>query len=90
MDIDDYRQMIDSLDEQIIDLLQHRVQIAHLISHIKREKDLPMMDKKREQEILAHILSYAQEKGLGTNFVQELFKKIIDYSRKQQETKHDQ
>lgn len=55
--LDDYRKEIDEIDEQIIMLLDQRFQKSFEVSEYKKEKDIKVEDKKREEEIMAKILN---------------------------------
>jgi chorismate mutase len=56
-DIGFYRNRIDELDEQILALLNERAQAAAEIGILKRQQGLPVLDSKREQDILARLTS---------------------------------
>jgi hypothetical protein len=42
MDISDWRQKIDELDEQIVQLISRRAEAARAIGDLKRQTDLPV------------------------------------------------
>lgn len=50
--LDKYRQQIDLLDEQIIELLEARFEITSQIGEYKREHQIPVLNEGREQQII--------------------------------------
>ena len=69
------REEINKIDVQIAILLKKRLSKVQSISKIKTSKHLQIEDKKREEEILSQ---------LETDFEKEIFKKILEESRKTQ------
>lgn len=54
---DDYRKMIDEIDDKFIGLFAERMEIAAKIAEFKKENSLPVMDIKREREKLKAVVS---------------------------------
>ncbi len=65
MNRDDYRKLIDSIDEQIVRLFSQRMDAAAGIAEFKRENGLPIVDLEREAEKLKAV-SDASPEGLKT------------------------
>ena len=55
MEIEDWRKQIDDLDEEIVVLISKRAAAAKAIGLAKRDKDLPVYEPKREQDVFAHV-----------------------------------
>lgn len=56
MNISEYREQIDQIDSQLIDLFCRRMDVAAGIAEYKRQNGLPVLDPKREQQkIIATI-----------------------------------
>lgn len=83
--IEKLRNEIDSIDNSIIELLSKRKNIVKKISEIKKQKNKPIIDEGREQEIIGRIKKIAKEKGLDENFIGSIYKVIINNSRNEQE-----
>ncbi|PYP85500.1 MAG: chorismate mutase [Blastocatellia bacterium AA13] len=81
MNIDDWRKEIDTIDEQLIDLLNRRSQCAIEIGHAKREVGLPIYSASREAEVIEHVL-VLNRGPLEEEAVRRLFERIIDESRR--------
>ncbi len=81
MDIDDWRDEIDAIDEQLVDLLNRRSQCAIEIGRIKRKLDLPVYSPARETEVINHVVKTSRG-PLDAGAVRRLFERIIDESRR--------
>ena len=67
------RNNIDKVDDQIFDLILKRLDYVEKIGNIKREMNLPVYDKSREQIIIERLTE-----KLITKINPEEIKKIID------------
>ena len=75
----DFRNKIDSIDEQILMLLKERFDIAKSIGHIKKQSKTPVIfDPIREKEILNNLKS---KKLLDDIIIDEIWKEILYLSR---------
>src|SRR6185436_512365 len=81
MDIDDWRDEIDRLDEQLVTLLNARSQCAIELGRIKRELGLAIYSPDREREVIAHV-TCINHGPLDRFAVRRLFERIIDESRR--------
>ena len=61
MDLKEYRQRIDEIDDGILRLFTERMELAAGIAAYKRENDLPVLDRRREQEKLQQIAEKSPE-----------------------------
>jgi chorismate mutase len=57
MEIEDWRRKIDELDEQLVALISKRAEAAKAIGLAKRDKQLPVYEPKREQDVFTHVKS---------------------------------
>lgn len=53
MKLNDYRNKIDQIDEQMKQLFIERMMIVKKISVLKKEENIPILDQKREEEMFA-------------------------------------
>ena len=75
----DFRNKIDSIDEQILMLLKERFDIAKSIGHIKKESKTPViLDSVREKELLDKLKS---KKLLDDIIIDEIWRVILYLSR---------
>jgi chorismate mutase len=81
MGIEELRNQIDSIDNQILLLLNERAKLVLKMGSLKKEKGIPIYDPSRENSILARIKG--RNKGPWDNeSLAKLFEKIIEESRK--------
>lgn len=80
LEIEDWRRRIDSLEDQLVALLNERAGYAAEIGKLKRAKGLPVLDAAREQEILQRV--GAKTMGpLSAQAVQNIFTVIMAEAR---------
>ena len=81
MDIDGWREQIDELDLQMLDLLNKRAAAALEIGKIKKVLNIPVYDPERERRIMTR-LTEANQGPLKPDGVRRVFERIIDESRR--------
>ncbi len=70
------RAEIDKLDDQIIDIFEHRMQIADQIGQYKKEHNVAIFQSKRWDSIIKKRLKMGFDKGLSNEFVTRVFRAI--------------
>jgi chorismate mutase len=80
------RDRIDEIDRRLLDLLNQRTSIVEQIGNIKRHLHLPIYEPKREDQVLANVLTHNQG-PLPPEAIQRLFERIIDEMRTLQKLK---
>jgi len=83
--IDKSRESINEIDEEILKLLSKRKDLVKEIGKLKNSLDIPIFDKKREEEILDKISQKAKKHGLNKEFTEEIFRAIFKNSRTSQQ-----
>lgn len=63
------REKITEIDNKIIKLLEQRFELCKRVGEIKRANRLPILDEKREQEILTGIEDAADNYGEETKAI---------------------
>jgi chorismate mutase len=86
MDISDWRQRIDELDEQIVRLISQRAEAAQAIGELKRTSDLPVYEPKREQAVFDHVRA-VNPGPLDDAEMLHVYERIIDVMRTLQKRK---
>lgn len=81
MDINYWRDEIDQIDQQLLELLNRRSQCAIEIGKIKHREGLPIYSPAREAEILEKVTK-SNQGPLQNDAVRRLFERIIDESRR--------
>ena len=87
-DLDFWREKIDSLNEQILALLNERAQCALAVGQIKRAAGLPLYAPDRETLILSRIRAL-NTGPLSHEAAQRIFRQIIDESLRLEEDHAD-
>jgi len=79
------RMNIDEYDNKIIEILGKRMQVAGQIGALKKEFNVAVLQNKRWNEILDKMTAQGADKGLGKDFIVDIFKAIHQESISQQE-----
>lgn len=85
MDLQQYRDKIDTIDSQLIQLLSQRFQIAADIAQYKIENNLEIHQEHREQVLISRIEHLCKDYNLHQEFDTELISLIMNESKKYQE-----
>lgn len=67
--LDQLRQQIDQLDEEVLQLLARRMQLAEQIAQYKKENNITILQAGRWQEIMERTLSRAGQLQLSKTFI---------------------
>ena len=76
MTIEDWRNEIDNVDNELLGLLNQRVQLATMIGRLKRAARLPMSDPDRERALLERV-RLVNAGPLDDQAVEVIFQQII-------------
>jgi chorismate mutase len=82
--IDELRNRIDVIDDQLVRLLNVRVACAVEVGRLKHAKGLPIYQPEREAQVLAAVRKSATELSgpLTAEAVVRIFERIIDEARR--------
>lgn len=83
MDLKEIRVEIDQVDQQIVELFQHRMKLAGEVAATKRESGKAIYDRQRELEKLEKLGSLADNE-FNRHSIEELFMQIMSISRRYQ------
>lgn len=72
-----YRNRIDALDDQIIDLLAERMSIIDEVAKVKCARDIPAVLEDRVEEVISRCASRAEEKGLDPELARRLYAVLV-------------
>lgn len=86
MEISDWRQKIDELDEQIVQLINRRAEAAKAIGKLKEKDTMPVYEPKREQKVFEHVRQ-VNPGPLSNTEVVDIYERIIDVMRAIQKPK---
>ena len=86
MEIADWRQKIDGLDEQIVRLINERAAAARAIGELKQKSGLPVYEPNREKDVFDHV-KRSNPGPLSDVEVVDIYERIIDVMRALQKHK---
>ncbi len=80
--IDYYREQIDYIDHDLVQLFNERFKYCILIGNEKKQLNTPIEDNNREIDIIQDLKRYSNFKGM----VETLWPEIMKYSKSLQST----
>ncbi len=84
MNLEGWRRHIDAIDDQLLKLLNKRVQIVLQIGQEKRARQLPIYAPERETQIIERVIA-SNSGPLDDQAVRRIFESILGESRRLQE-----
>jgi prephenate dehydrogenase len=85
--IEKWRAEIDTIDDELLRLLNRRARLATEIGLVKKREHAPLRDPGREDQVLARVCE-SSEGPLDEQAVKKIFKTIIDESRRIQSSEN--
>ena len=82
MDIDKLNEEMDSVDDQLLNLFERRMELAQEIGQQKKELSLPVADSERERKTLYRLCEKARSELSG--YVKVLFSSLFEIGRSRQ------
>ncbi len=80
--IEELRKEINDINEQLLALFIRRMHVSKEVAIYKKENALPILDRKREEEILQKVVDNTPDEL--KSFSLEYFKKLMDLSKEYQ------
>ena len=77
-ELDRIRERIDDVDRRLVALLSERAQLVEDVVHYKRAHHMAVVDRSREDRMLARIADVAKDAGLDPRVAQQVLRTIID------------
>ena len=84
MDLDNIRQEIDQIDDQIVMLLEERMHLVEGVVAYKKASSKPILDTKREDVIFEKVRSRVEDKRYQETIVatfSDILKRSRDYQK---------
>jgi chorismate mutase len=78
VDLDEIREKIDDVDRRLVALLVERARLVEEVVHYKRAHHMAVVDRAREDRMLARIADVAKDAGLDPRVAQQVLRTIID------------
>lgn len=86
MELAQLREQVDSIDEQLVDLLNRRALLSLEILREKQRLGLPIYDAEREQQVLLHVQHF-NHGPMDSAQLTLIFKQIIGACRTIEQTR---
>lgn len=79
-ELDEYRKQIDSIDKELIELFEKRMNIAIKVGEYKRKNNLPIFNGKREEEVIEKNVRNLNNSNYS-DITRRFFENIMELSR---------
>lgn len=77
-DLSQIRRQIDDVDRRLVALLAERARLVERVVVYKRRNHMAVVDRGREDEMLARIANVAKDEGLDPRVAQQVLRTVID------------
>lgn len=77
MDLNDARVEINSIDSEIVHLLEKRFNVVIEIGNYKKKNNIPVYDEKREQNVISNCVSYLEDEQYS-KYILDIYKQIMN------------
>ncbi|HVZ58833.1 MAG TPA: chorismate mutase [Patescibacteria group bacterium] len=84
-DIQKLRTKIDKIDQELLSLIEKRVDLVREIGKIKKELDLPVKDNMRENIIIEQLIEKIENSQIDPKAIEQIWKTIFATSYKIEE-----
>ena len=74
--LEKYREEINKIDKNLVDFLNKRAVVVMKIKKLKEDRDVPLYDAKREEELINNIIKYNKGPLYNDNIIQ-IFESIL-------------
>lgn len=82
--LEDVRELIDSVDREILMLLKQRSGLVEMVTAIKKENGIPAHQPTRFAVMVDQLQALAKDEGLDSELVAEIWDAIHESSKRQQ------
>ena len=86
LDLEEIRSRIDHIDRKLVELIEERLEIVKEVALYKKENNMKIFDRKREEEVLYKNLSNVKNEELK-HYIEIILKDIMDSSKEYQKFK---
>lgn len=84
MDLDELREEIRNIDQEIVEQIAQRTYVAESIAAVKREKGLPTTDESQEEAVMERAGENAEQFDVDANLVKAIFRLLIELNKVEQ------
>jgi chorismate mutase len=76
------RKMLDDITLMLVDLISLREEVAREVGLIKKSKDIPITNLKREAEVLKKAKAYAKKRGVNPLLAERIMRLLIEDAKR--------
>nr|WP_221621670.1 chorismate mutase [Halocatena pleomorpha] len=81
MTLEQLRDEIETIDQEIVELIAQRTYVAESIASVKRERGLPTTDESQEQQVMERAGENAARFDVDANLVKAIFRLLIEINK---------
>jgi chorismate mutase-like protein len=85
-----YREQIDALDVELIDVLKRRFDVIKAVGAFKAREGIEVVQSDRARFVIERAEKAAKDNGLNTDFVRKLYEKMIEIAHEMEHEIVDQ
>lgn len=82
--LSELRSQIDKIDDELLELLVRRMRVSRDIGQYKKEHNMPILQAKRYEDLLARRAEQAVQLGMDREFMRSVLQAIHEESIRQQ------
>ncbi|MFC6718385.1 chorismate mutase [Natrialbaceae archaeon GCM10025810] len=84
MSLDELRQEIQEIDQDIVELIARRTYVADTIAQVKDAQGLPTTDEEQEARVMERAGENADQFDVDANLVKAIFRLLIELNKVEQ------
>ena len=84
MSLDELREEIREVDQELVELIAQRTYVADTIAEVKDEQGLPTTDEEQEQAVMDRAGENAERFDVDSNLVKAIFRLLIELNKVEQ------
>jgi chorismate mutase len=87
-ELNDLREKIDILDEELLEIIEKRMELSRKVGEYKKSRKIPLFQKSRWDELLIRRIHAGIRKGLNEHFIRQIFDTIHSESISKQKMRN--
>lgn len=84
-DLQTYRDQIDELDTQLLELISKRLEVVQKVGEYKKQNNLPVIDRSREEALLDKLEEKGKKHNIPRSLIEGLWKQLFQAAYKLEE-----
>ncbi len=84
MSLEELREEIETIDQELVELIAQRTYVAETIAQVKAQQELPTEDEAQEQRVLDRAARNAERFQVDDEIVRDVFRLLIELNKVEQ------